>query len=83
MMWQKTKQITSLTQDGQITHTIRCYYNALSTCCPHIHDPLKTHGDVAEYYDGRGHFMGLAVYMGNGEYCALPYHGYQTRVSER
>jgi hypothetical protein len=40
-------------------------------------DPLKTHGDVAEFYDQNGNFMGLGVYMGDGKYCALLYGGYQ------
>jgi hypothetical protein len=40
-------------------------------------DPLKTHGDVAEFYDAEGNFMGIAVYMGKGKYCSLPYGGYQ------
>ena len=52
-------------------------HNCLSTFCPESCDPRKTHGDVAEFYDQKGTFMGLAVYMGNGEYCSLPYDGYK------
>ena len=53
------------------------YHNCLSTFCPENHDPQKTHGDVAEFYDGSGDFMGLAVYMGDEKYCSLPYDGYK------
>jgi hypothetical protein len=71
------REVVSDTPNGQIKHRIRCYYNCLSTYCPKTCDPLKTHGDVAEFYDGKGAFMGLAVYMGYGKYCSLPYDGYQ------
>ena len=37
----------------------------------------KTHGDVTEFYDGNGKFMGLAVYMTDGQYCPIPYDGYK------
>lgn len=73
----ETKTITSPGANGPMQHQIRCYYSSLSRYCPNRHDPLKTHGDVAEFYDGNGVFMGLAVYMGNGQYCALPYCNYQ------
>jgi hypothetical protein len=39
-------------------------------------DPKKIHGDIAEFYDKEGNFMGLSVYMGDGKYCPLPYSGY-------
>jgi hypothetical protein len=69
------KEIVSVTPAGMVKHRVRCYHNCLSTCCPARSDPLKTHGDVAEFYDDKGRFMGLAVYMGNGKYCSLPYRG--------
>ena len=71
------REVVSDTPNGQVKHRIRCYYNCLSTYCPKTCDPLKTHGDVAEFYDGKGAFMGLAVYMGYGKYCSLPYVGYK------
>jgi hypothetical protein len=48
----------------------------ISTLCPQRYDPHKTHGDVVEFYDGKGQFMGLSVYMGDGKYCPLPYDAY-------
>ena len=30
-----------------------------------------------EFYDQRGNFMGIAVYMGDGKYCSLPFSGYK------
>ena len=71
------KEVVSNTENGMIKHKVRCYNNCLSTSCPESCDPRKTHGDVAEFYDQKGNFMGLAVYMGNGEYCSLQYSGYQ------
>ena len=71
------REVVSGTENGALTHKIRCYNNCLSTFCPESCDPRKTHGDVAEFYDQNGKFMGLAVYMGNGEYCSLPYDGYK------
>ena len=70
-------EVISKTQSGKIKHKIRCYHNCLSTYCPHSSNPRKTHGDVAEFYDHNGNFMGLAVYIGEGKYCALPYDGYK------
>ena len=76
--WNKeTKTITSSTPRGNVVHTIRCYHNCISTFCPHKCDPQKEHGDVAEYYDENGKFMGLSVYMREGKYCPLPYDGYR------
>ena len=63
----------SRTPTGAVSHKIRVYFNPLSTCDPNHVDPGQTHGDVAEFYDGQGRFMGLAVYMGNGLYVPLPY----------
>ena len=67
------REVVSQSPNGSVKHKIRCYFNCLSTCCPHICDPLKTHGDIAEFYDAEGNLMGLAVYMGKGKYCSLPY----------
>ena len=76
--WQsEIREVVSNTENGKIKHKIRCYNNCLSTFCPESCDPRKTHGDIAEFYDQNGKFMGLAVYMGNGKYCSLQYSGYQ------
>ncbi len=76
--WQnEIKKIVSVTTNGPIKHKIRCYYNCLATYCPENCDPQKTHGDVAEFYDDKGNFMGLSVYMGDGNYCTLAYSGYR------
>ena len=76
--WQsEIREMVSVTKNVPIKHKIRCYYNCLSTFYPESCDPQKTHGDVAEFYDGNGKFMGLAVYMGDGKYCSLPYNGYR------
>ena len=65
-------------RDGKtIQHRVRVYYNLMSTCHPDRIDPGRTHGDVAEFYDEKGEFMGLAVYMGKGLYCPLPFSGYK------
>lgn len=75
--WQsEIREVVSNTKNGDVKHTIRCYNNCRSTCCPEMSDPLKTHGDVAEFYDPEGNFVGLGVYMGDGKYCALPHGGY-------
>jgi hypothetical protein len=72
--WQtEVKEIKSNTPRGEIQHKIRMYHNCLTTCDPEGCDPRKTHGDVAEFYDENGCFMGLAVYMGEGLYCPLPF----------
>lgn len=71
------KEVISVTDNGEVNHRIRCYHNCLSDFCAGRSDFGKTHGDVAEFYDGKGEFMGLAVYMGNGKYCSLPYDEYR------
>ena len=71
------REVVSNTPNGSIKHKIRCYNNCLSTFCPESCDPRKTHGDVAEFYNQKGEFIGLSVYMGNGKYCSLPYDGYK------
>ena len=73
------REVVSNTPNGSIKHKIRCYNNCLSTYCPESCDPQKTHGDVAEFYNQKGEFMGLSVYMGNGQYCSLPYDGYKKK----
>ena len=76
--WQsEIRQVVSHTENGKINHKIRCYYNCLSIFCPNSCDPRKTHGDVSEFYDEKGEFMGIAVYMGDGKYCSLPFSGYK------
>jgi hypothetical protein len=73
----ETREVVSKTESGDVKHKIRCYHNCRTTFCPDMSDPLKTHGDVAEFYDKNGNFMGLGVYIGYGKYCALPYDGYR------
>ena len=76
--WQsEIRKVVSNTKNGVIKHKIRCYHDCLSTFCPESCDPRKTHGDVSEFYNQRGNFMSLAVYMGDGQYCPLPYEGYK------
>jgi len=71
------REINSKSKMDMIKHKIRCYSNCLSAFCPENKDPKKIHGDVAEFYDGDGNFMGLSVYMGDGKYCPLRYDGYK------
>jgi hypothetical protein len=72
----ETKDIVSNSSEGLKKHKIRIYCNCLSTFCPDKTNPEKTHGDVAEFYDENGIFMGISVYMGLGKYCSLPYSEY-------
>jgi hypothetical protein len=75
-LWEsEVKAMTSHPPRGPVRHRIRLYHNILHTCRPAYRDPLRTHGDVAEFYDEGGRFMGLAVYMGQGLYCPLPAPG--------
>ena len=68
--WQsEIREVASSTQNGLIKHKIRSYYNCISASCPERCDPRKTHGDVAEFYDQQGNFMGLAVHVKDGKYC--------------
>ena len=69
--------VVSQTENGPQEHKVRAYYNPLSICHPERTHPGRTHGDVAEFYNQRGDFMGLAVYMGQGQYFLLYYDGYQ------
>jgi hypothetical protein len=70
------KTVVSKAGTGTVMHKIRIYYNYLSTCSPDAVDSQKTHGDIAEFYNPKGEFMGLAVYAGSGLYCPLPYSKY-------
>ncbi len=65
-------EIISPTPRGPVSHRVRMYHNILHACEPGYQDARRTHGDVAEFYDELGRFMGLAVYMGQGVYCPLP-----------
>ena len=65
-------EIVSPTPRGPVSHRVRMYHNILHACDPEYRDAQRTHGDVAEFYDEVGRFMGLAVYMGQGVYCPLP-----------
>ena len=76
-LWEsEVKTITSRSSHGPVSHQVRLYHNILHTCDPTVVDPGRTHGDVAEFYDPAGRFMGLAVYMGQGLYCPLPHLDY-------
>ena len=71
-LWEsEVKTITSPTPRGPVEHRVRIYHNILTTCRPEYHDPQRTHGDVAEFYDQAGDFIGLGVYMGQGLYVPL------------
>ena len=72
----EVRSVTSRTPQREVNHKVRIYFNYLSTCDPEKTDPKKTHGDIAEFYDAQGIFMGLIVYTGNGLYCPLPYSKY-------
>ncbi len=77
--WKSEVQaIVSPSPRGPVTHQVRIYHNILHTCRPDYDDPLRTHGDVAEFYDQAGRFMGLAVYMGQGLYSPLSVPGPKT-----
>ena len=74
----EVRQVVSRSERGPVQHRIRAYYNPLSICRPQQVHPARTHGDVAEFYDTAGRFMGLAVYMGQGKYFLLHYKGYKS-----
>jgi hypothetical protein len=73
----EVKEIFSNSLIGLLAHKVRLYHSPMSECYPEDSDPGKTHGDVAEFYDERGSFMGLAVYTGNGKYFVINYSGYK------
>ncbi len=80
-LWEReVREITSDSDRGPVRHRVRIYHNILHTCRPEYNDPLRTHGDVAEFYDESGGFMGLAVYMGQGLYCPLAAPGSKARI---
>jgi|WetSurSiteA1Bulk_404760.scaffolds.fasta_scaffold31755_1 hypothetical protein len=61
---------------GIVSHRIRAYYSPSSICYPERVNPLRIYGDVAEFYDIQDEFMGIAVYMGEGNYFPLPFSRY-------
>jgi len=65
----EVREITSKSTQGMVDHKIRCYHNCFSTCCPEKRDKRAKYGDVAEFYDQKGEFMGIVVYIGEGSYC--------------
>jgi hypothetical protein len=73
----EVKVVVSEIETRIVKHKIRCYHNPLSIFCPGRYNLKNTHGDVSEFYDSDGVFMGIAVYMGDGEYCPLPHLGYK------
>jgi hypothetical protein len=76
------RTVASQTPDGEVTHTIRVYFNYMSACDPEGMDTKKTHGDIAEFYDTKGEFMGLIVHCAGGLYCPLPYSGYSGHYNQ-
>jgi len=77
-LWEhEVKSVVSRAGSGPVEHRIKAYYNPLSICRPQEIHPGRTHGDVAEFYDAGGQFMGLAVYMGQGQYFLLHYSNYR------
>jgi len=71
------KTVEGAGPNGRGGYRVRAYFNPLSTCLPERASAAGTvHGDVAEIYDLRGEFMGLAVHMGQGHYFTIPYSGY-------
>jgi hypothetical protein len=77
-LWEhEVKSVVSMTGSGPVEHRIKAYYNPLSICRPQEIHPGRTHGDVAEFYDAGGQFMGLAVYMGQGQYFLLHHSNYR------
>lgn len=70
------KEISSKALERKVSHQIRAYYNLMSTCYPERIDVGRIYGDVAEFYDEQGAFMGFAVYLGYGLYCPFPYSEY-------
>jgi len=76
-LWQsKIVTAESLSQAGIIRHRIRAYFSPSSICHPERVHPGRIHGDIAEFYDANGEFMGIAVYMGEGTYYPLPFSRY-------
>ena len=76
----EVKEIISSSSIGPLIHKARMYYSPMSECYPEDADPGKTHGDVAEFYDEEGVFMGLAVYAGEGKYYVIHYSEYKRNL---
>jgi len=72
----KVIMIESPSKAGIVRHRIRAYYSPSSICYPERVNPSRIYGDVAEFYDAHGEFMGIAVYMGEGNYYPLPFSRY-------
>ena len=77
----EVKEIISNSSMGPLIHKVRMYHRPLSECYLEDLDPGKTHGDVAEFYDEEGVFMGLAIYAGEGKYYVIHYSGYKRQLS--
>jgi hypothetical protein len=73
----EVKEIYSRALEKEVKHKIRAYYSLMSTCYPEKIDDGRIYGDVAEFYNEEGIFMGFSVYIGHGLYCPLPYSGYK------
>jgi hypothetical protein len=69
----EVREIVSKGQRGPVRHKIRAYFNSMTTCYRVGRDPLKIYGDVAEFYNENGVFMGFAVYKGGGVYAGFPF----------
>ena len=78
--WQsKIIIIDSPSHAGIVRHRIRAYFSPSSICYPERVSPGRIYGDVAEFYDTNGEFMGITVYMGEGAYYPLPFSRYTKR----
>jgi len=76
-LWkQETRQVVYRTERGPSLQIVRFYLNSDSACAQEPRDPGKPFGDVVEFYDAKGEFLGLGVYRGNGQYFPIPYRGY-------
>jgi hypothetical protein len=82
-LWEsEVTEIVSYPRRGPVSHRVRMYHNILHACRPDYDDAQRTHGDVAEFYNEVGRFMGLAVYMGQGLYCPLPIPGREAKPDD-
>jgi hypothetical protein len=69
----EVREIVSKTDRGLEKFKVRVYLSSLATCYQVERDPLKLYGDVAEFYNKNGVFLGLAVYAGDGLYRIFPW----------
>ena len=76
------KEVVSKSINGMKAHQIRSYHSCLSEYCSPKYNSQKSYGDIAEFYDHNGKFMGLSVYIGNGKYCPIPFDGYQVKSNQ-